>query len=63
MRRKILYMLLSLVFSFSLWAYVITTENPEHETTIYNIPVILDGEVLLNERGLMVTPQRSEQAG
>ncbi|MBE6976615.1 MAG: hypothetical protein E7439_05410 [Ruminococcaceae bacterium] len=54
MKTKILYALLALVVSFGLWLYVITVENPESEITVYNIPVILDNESVLAERGLMV---------
>ena len=54
MRQKILYGLLALVVSFGLWLYVITVENPNSETTFYNIPVVLDNESVLTDRGLMV---------
>ena len=54
MKTKIVYALLALVVSFGLWLYVITVENPESETTFYNIPVVLDNESVLNDRGLMV---------
>ena len=54
MMQKILYGLLALVVSFGLWLYVITVENPNSETTFYNIPVVLDNESVLTDRGLMV---------
>ncbi len=54
MKKKILYALLSLVVSFGLWLYVITVENPNSEATFYNIPVVLDNESVLNDRGLML---------
>jgi len=58
MKHRILYALLSAVIAFGLWIYVITVDDPEYEDKIYNIPVVLDGEVLLNERGLMITDEQ-----
>lgn len=55
MKKNILTFLLSLVIAFALWMYVVTVVNPEFEDTYYNIPVVLDGEGLLEERGLMIT--------
>ncbi len=54
MKKKILYALLSLVVSLGLWLYVITVENPNSEQTFYSIPVVLDNESVLNDRGLMI---------
>ena len=54
MKQKILYGLLALAVSFGLWLYVITVENPNSEVTFYNIPVVLDNESVLADRGLMV---------
>lgn len=54
MKQKILYGLLALAISFGLWLYVITVENPASEVTFYNIPVVLDNESVLTDRGLMV---------
>lgn len=59
MKKKILYALLSLVIAFGLWAFVITTEKPGSEDTIYNIPVVLSNEAVLNERGLMLIQDRT----
>ena len=59
MRQKILYALLALVVSFGLWLYVITVENPNSETTFYNIPVVLDNESVLTDRGLMVLSSKN----
>lgn len=55
MKSKIGSMLLSLVIAFGLWMYVITEVSPGFETTIDDIPLIVQGETLLNERGLMIT--------
>ena len=56
-KSKILMALLSLVIAFGLWLYVVTVVSPESEKTIYNIPVSLQGENVLEERGLMVTTE------
>ncbi len=58
MKSKIVTALLSLVIAFALWAYVITVEMPESEETYYNIPVVLDGQNLLEERNLMIVSNR-----
>lgn len=55
MKNKILMVLLSVAIAFSLWLYVINVVNPEFEDTYNNIPVVLEGEGLLEERGLMIT--------
>ena len=55
MKRKIGYMLLSLAVAFGLWLYVITTVSPGSTDTYYNIPIVWEGESVLNENGLMVT--------
>lgn len=55
MKSKIGSILLSLAIAFGLWLYVITYVSPNSEETYYNIPVVLVGESVLNERGLMCT--------
>lgn len=55
MNKKILYALLAIVVSFGLWLYVITAVNPEWEETFYNIPVVLENEEILIDRGFMLT--------
>lgn len=57
MKNKILAALLSLVLAFGLWAYVITVVNPEYEETYHNVPVVLQNESILADRGLMVVSQ------
>ncbi|MBO5317900.1 MAG: hypothetical protein J6A74_05615, partial [Oscillospiraceae bacterium] len=49
--------LLSLVIAFGLWLYVITVVSPGSEDTYSNIPVVLQNEGMLQERGLMITTQ------
>ena len=55
MKSKVLTILLSAAIAFGLWLYVITVERTQIEYTFYNIPVIMDGESVLEERGLMLT--------
>ena len=58
MKNKFLTILLSLAIAFGLWIYVITVVQPESEETYYNIPVVLQNESILAERGLMITSER-----
>lgn len=55
MKNKIVAIIVSVVLSFSLWLYVTTVVSPESEMTYYDIPVILENENVLAERGLMIT--------
>lgn len=56
MRRNKLYsMLLSLVVAFGLWLYVKNNVSIEDNNTFYNIPVVMEGETILNEENLMIT--------
>lgn len=54
MKEKIIRALLSLVIAFGLWMYVVTVEDPESVQTYYNVPVIMDGSSVLENRGLML---------
>jgi len=58
MKNKILMLLLSVVIAFGLWLFVITVEQPESEMTYYDIPVVLQNEDILTERGLMIVSDR-----
>lgn len=58
MKNKILTILLAFVIAFGLWAYVITVEKPESAKTYYDIPVVLQNESILTERGLMIVSER-----
>lgn len=52
---KLFKILLSVVLSFIIWLYVITVVSPGSEITIYNIPVDLYGQsVLENDNKLML---------
>ena len=55
MKNKIGSVILSVVIAFGLWLYVITSVSPGSTDTYYNIPIVWDGESVLNEKGLMVT--------
>ena len=59
MKSKIFTALLSLLVSFGLWLYVITVVSPGSENTYYNIPVNIQNESLLTDRGLMITENRN----
>jgi len=61
MTRKFLYALLSLVIAIGLWVYVVSVISPESEETFDNIPVMLSGEAMLSERGLMITSDKIPQ--
>ena len=54
MKRKVIYALLSVLIAVGLWMYVVTVVNPEYEDTFYNIPLVLDNEDILLDRGLML---------
>ncbi len=55
MKSKVLTGLLSVAIAFGLWLYVITVERTQIEQTFYNVPVVFDGESVLEDRGLMIT--------
>ena len=58
--RKIATLLISLLAAFLLWLYVITSIAPEATARISDIPVTVDGSIVLEERGLIITDQRTE---
>lgn len=55
MKNKLLTALLAALIAMGLWMYVITVERPETERTFYNVPVVMDGQNVLQDRGMMVT--------
>lgn len=55
MKNKILSIAFSAVVAFGLWLYVVTVVSPGSEATYYNVPVVLQNENILEERGLMIT--------
>ena len=58
MKNKVIYAILSFVIAFGLWFYVITVVSPESEATYYNVPVILNNESVMNEKGLMIATDK-----
>lgn len=57
MKSKLATAVLSLIIAFGLWAYVITVVSPESDAYFYNIPVVLQNDSALTDRGLMVTTE------
>lgn len=55
MKNKFLTILLSVLLAVCLWLYVITFVSPNSDNHYYDIPVTMQGEFVLQERGLMVT--------
>ena len=56
MRRNKLYsVVLSLAVAFGLWLYVVNTVSQQDDRTYYNVPVVMEGESILNEDNLMIT--------
>lgn len=61
MKNKTGSILLSLAVAFFLWYYVISVVSPGSTETIYDIPVVFEGETVLTEdRGMMITSQAEE---
>lgn len=54
-KNKLYSMLLSLVVALGLWLYVKNNVSIEDSNTFYNIPVVMEGESVLNEENLMIT--------
>jgi YbbR domain-containing protein len=60
MKSKIGALLLSLAIAFGLWFYVITVVSPESEDTFHEIPIVMNGENILNDRGLMILSGKNQ---
>lgn len=58
MKSKLRPLLLSILIALCLWLYVMTVEQPESKKTYYDIPVVLQNESILAERGLMIVSER-----
>ena len=52
--------ILSLLIAFSLWWYVVHNVSVEDDITFNNIPVVREGESILNEENLMITDISTE---
>lgn len=55
--KKLVFMLISLLAAIVLWLYVVTIVSPESTITVSAIPISIDGTMVLEERGLIVTAQ------
>lgn len=55
MKNKLLTALLSVAIALSIWLYVVTFVSPTTDKQFQNLPISLQGETLLQERGLMIT--------
>lgn len=54
MKNKYVNVLLAAVIAFGLWLYVVTVVSPNQSKEYYNVSVILEGETVLKDRGLML---------
>ena len=59
-RNKIYSAVLSLLIAFGLWLYVVNNISVMDTIPFYNVPVVMEGESILNERNLMVTAVSSK---
>lgn len=48
-------MIVAILLAVLLWLYVVNVENPNGETRLNNVPIVIQGLEELEERGLMVT--------
>ena len=58
--KRITSAILSLVIAFGLWWYVVNNVSMEDDITFNNIPVVREGESILNEENLMITDISTE---
>ena len=58
--KRITSAVLSLVIAFGLWWYVVNNVSMEDDITFNNIPVVREGENVLNEKNLMITEISTE---
>ena len=56
-RHKLVTALISLLVAAVLWLYVVSSVAPETTGTVGRIPVTIDGVIVLEERGLVITNQ------
>lgn len=54
-KSKILSLLVSFLVAFGLWLFVMTNVSLEDDRTYYNVPVVVEGESILNEQNLIIT--------
>lgn len=56
-KKNLIRLLVSVLIAFGLWVYVVTVVSPESEETFFNIPVVLNNESVLSDKGLMLTTE------
>lgn len=54
MRGKLFSLLLSVLVAFGFWIYVVTVVSPDSDATFYNIPVVLNNENIMTDKGMMI---------
>ena len=59
MKSKVLRFLLSLAIALGIWLYVVSVVSPESEATIFQVPVMLEGEKSLAERDLIIVSDKN----
>ena len=55
--KKFVFAIASFLAAILLWLYVVTVVAPEASTTVSGIPISIDGTIVLEERGLVITYQ------
>ncbi len=55
MKNKLPSILISVGIAVALWLYVVTVVSPNSDKNYHNIPVTIQSEVVLQERGFMIT--------
>ena len=53
---KSVNILLAILIAVALWVYVTTVVNPGSTRTIYDVPVTVNGQEVLSNKGLMIDP-------
>lgn len=54
MKGKFFSLLLSIVVAFGFWVYVVAVVSPDSDATFYNIPVVLNNEAIMTDKGMMI---------
>ena len=52
---RVLYIIIAIIASVALWAYITFVENPQMTTTVYDIPIRLSGDRMLTDNDLILT--------
>ena len=60
MKNKYVMLILSFLLAVCLWLYVVTVISPESEETYTNIPVVIQNESTLADKGLMITEIKTQ---